>query len=163
ALVRGREERRHHVRSKWVALFWSAVAVFRRFPMLRVLLRLQDASGVPRVTPFVFVGNNRYEMKLLTPKSRSCLDRGELCLCVAEDEAVAEALLEDLAALEPALVIASGDLTQRATRAEFRAARHWLDRIPFPKLVVPGNHDIPLFDLFHRAFKPLTRYRRYIC
>jgi 3',5'-cyclic AMP phosphodiesterase CpdA len=81
----------------------------------------------------------------------------------AEDPRIAEALLDDLCAVEPALVIVSGDLTQRATRAEFRAARAWLDRIPFPKLVVPGNHDIPLFDLFHRAFRPLTRYRRFIC
>lgn len=81
ALVRGREERRHHVRNKWIALFWSAVAVFRRFPTVRVLLRIPDA--VPRVTPFVFVGNNRYDMKLLGGKSRESLDRGELCLCVA--------------------------------------------------------------------------------
>jgi 3',5'-cyclic AMP phosphodiesterase CpdA len=71
-------------------------------------------------------------------------------------------LLEDLAALPPDLVVVSGDLTQRARRAQFAAARRFLDRLPAPYVVVPGNHDIPLYDLVSRVLRPLARYRRMI-
>lgn len=79
-----------------------------------------------------------------------------------EGPELVEGLLVDLAAIQPLLVAVSGDLTQRARRAEFAAARRFLDRIPSPKLVVPGNHDIPLFDLVSRFARPLARFRRYI-
>jgi 3',5'-cyclic AMP phosphodiesterase CpdA len=79
-----------------------------------------------------------------------------------ESPEIVEGLLEDLVSVEPSLVAVSGDLTQRARRKEFVAARRFLDRIPFPRLVVPGNHDIPLFDLFTRFARPLARFRRYI-
>jgi len=80
----------------------------------------------------------------------------------AESPELVEGLLEDLGSVEPSLVVVSGDLTQRARRKEFMAARRFLDRIPSPRLVVPGNHDIPLFDLVRRFGWPLTRFRRYI-
>src|SRR5438445_2755469 len=79
-----------------------------------------------------------------------------------EDPAVAEGLLADLATQQPALVVNSGDLTQRARAGQFRAARAFLDRIPFPQLTVPGNHDIPFYDVARRFLSPLSRYRRYI-
>lgn len=74
----------------------------------------------------------------------------------------AEALVTDLQQLEPDATIVSGDLTQRARRREFRAAREYLDRLPGPLLVVPGNHDVPLFDLVARFFTPLLRYKALI-
>lgn len=80
----------------------------------------------------------------------------------AESPDVVLGLIEDLTAIAPSLVAVSGDLTQRATRREFLAARRFLDRIPFPKVVVPGNHDIPLFDFVTRFARPLARFRRYI-
>ena len=80
----------------------------------------------------------------------------------AESPAVVDGLLEDLASVAPSLVAVSGDLTQRARRKEFLAARLFLDRISCPKLVVPGNHDIPLFDVMNRFLRPLVRFRRYI-
>lgn len=79
-----------------------------------------------------------------------------------EDARVAEALLEDIVALEPSLVAVSGDLTQRARRREFVAARAFLDRLPFPRVVVPGNHDVPLYNVLHRMARPLDRYRELI-
>jgi 3',5'-cyclic AMP phosphodiesterase CpdA len=79
-----------------------------------------------------------------------------------EDPAVAEGLLRDLEAIQPALVVITGDLTQRARASEFRAARAYLDRIPFPQLTVPGNHDIPFYDVIRRFYSPLTRYKKYI-
>jgi 3',5'-cyclic AMP phosphodiesterase CpdA len=56
----------------------------------------------------------------------------------------AEALLDAIRALAPDAVAVSGDLTRRATPAEFRAVRAFLDRIDAPTVVVPGNHDVPL-------------------
>jgi 3',5'-cyclic AMP phosphodiesterase CpdA len=76
--------------------------------------------------------------------------------------AAAEDLLASLQADDPDLVVVSGDFTQRARRAEFIQARHFLDQIPQPKLVVPGNHDIPLYDLFRRFMTPFVEYDRYI-
>ena len=64
--------------------------------------------------------------------------------------------------LMPDLVVVSGDSTQRARRLEFKAARAFLERLPEPRLVVPGNHDIPLWDVIRRFVSPLDRYRRYI-
>ncbi len=79
-----------------------------------------------------------------------------------EDTPVAEELYRDLCALSPALVVVSGDLTQRARRHQFSKARHYLERLPFPTLVVPGNHDVPLYDVARRFLSPLTRYRTFI-
>ena len=64
--------------------------------------------------------------------------------------------------LAPDVVVVSGDLTQRARGEEFLAARAFLDSLPKPRLVVPGNHDIPLYNVAGRFFSPLVRYRRYI-
>ena len=82
-----------------------------------------------------------------------------------EDPAVAAALLAELdgsAAPAPSLVAISGDLTQRARPEQLRGARQLLDRLPGPYVVVPGNHDVPLYDLAERFFRPLERYRRII-
>ena len=62
----------------------------------------------------------------------------------------------------PDLLAVSGDLTQRARRMEFAAAREFLDALPFRRLVVPGNHDVPLYNVFTRFFTPLARYRHAI-
>ena len=63
---------------------------------------------------------------------------------------------------KPDVVAISGDFTQRARTVEYIAAREFLERIPFPKIVVPGNHDVPLRNLFLRFFRSLNSYRRYI-
>src|SRR5688572_31184974 len=84
-LVRTRDEiRRHHGMSKGPAMLRAAREVLRDPPFLGVALRVFD--DVARVkTPFVFIGNNRYEMKLFSLGARSALDRGELSLYVARN------------------------------------------------------------------------------
>ena len=62
----------------------------------------------------------------------------------------------------PDLVAISGDLTQRARSHQFQQARTFLDALPKPQIVVPGNHDIPLHNVFARFLEPLTKYKRYI-
>ena len=78
------------------------------------------------------------------------------------DEALIGPLQAAIAAIRPCLVAVSGDLTQRARRAQFRSARDFLHALPAPRLVVPGNHDVPLYDVARRFLRPLARYRRYI-
>src|ERR1700736_5174609 len=79
------------------------------------------------------------------------------------DPAILRPLLDFINTTKPDLVAISGDLTQRARTAEFKAARKFLDAIPFPKIVVPGNHDVPLHNIFARLFRMLDRFRRFIC
>ncbi|WP_424934132.1 metallophosphoesterase family protein [Amaricoccus macauensis] len=71
-------------------------------------------------------------------------------------------LLDAVERLSPDLVAVSGDLTQRARSSEFRAARAFLDRLPAPWLAVPGNHDVPLYNLAGRLIAPFRGYRRWI-
>lgn len=78
------------------------------------------------------------------------------------DPVVADGLLRQLQSRPPSLVVVSGDLTQRARRGQFAEARRFLDRLPPPCLVVPGNHDVPLYDVLRRFASPLGRYRRQI-
>lgn len=78
------------------------------------------------------------------------------------DQALLAPLRESVMAAHPDLVVVSGDLTQRARRKQFRAAAAWLATLPGPRLVVPGNHDVPLYDVVRRFVAPLARFRRYI-
>lgn len=78
------------------------------------------------------------------------------------DERVVEGLLADLTVQQPDLIVISGDLVQRAKPRHFRAARAFLEALPFPYLVVPGNHDIPVYNVVRRFFDPFGHYRRYI-
>lgn len=78
------------------------------------------------------------------------------------DPLIPPALREALVEARPHVVVVSGDLTQRARRAEFAAARQFLDSLPFPQVVVPGNHDVPLHDVMRRWLAPLEKYRSYI-
>ncbi|WP_445115252.1 metallophosphoesterase family protein [Acinetobacter sp. WZC-1] len=59
----------------------------------------------------------------------------------------------------PEAVVVSGDLTQRARRSEFQRCREFLTSLQTPYLVVPGNHDIPLYHLWHRLLRPFGLYQ----
>lgn len=61
---------------------------------------------------------------------------------------------------QPAAVICTGDLTQRARRREFAAAGRYLEALPVPMTVEPGNHDLPYFNPFERFVRPYRRYGR---
>ncbi len=60
---------------------------------------------------------------------------------------------------QPEAVVVSGDLTQRARWMQFLACRKFLDSLQLPFLVVPGNHDIPLYHVWDRFFNPFVRYQ----
>jgi 3',5'-cyclic AMP phosphodiesterase CpdA len=81
----------------------------------------------------------------------------------AADAAVASSFLRRAADLEPDVSILSGDLTMRARWSELALARRFVERLPQPRLVIPGNHDIPALNQpFERFFAPFRRYRRVI-
>ena len=78
-----------------------------------------------------------------------------------EQAAVVEALCRLTQSLQPEVAVLSGDITQRARRGQFAAARRFVDRLCVPNVVViPGNHDIPLFDVVARALFPYRNYMR---
>jgi 3',5'-cyclic AMP phosphodiesterase CpdA len=80
-----------------------------------------------------------------------------------EEPPVCQALCTDIRHHAPDLVVLTGDITQRARSAQFQAARRFLDSLaPIPVLALPGNHDLPLFDLFRRFAAPYGFYRKHI-
>lgn len=78
------------------------------------------------------------------------------------DPQLIEPLIKTITEMQPNLVAVSGDLTQRARSHQFIEARAFLDALPGPQIVVPGNHDIPLHNILARFLSPLDKYRRYI-
>lgn len=83
----------------------------------------------------------------------------------AHDERLVEAVARRIDEDKPDLVVASGDFTQRARTEQFQEACRFLGRLRdagHEVLAVPGNHDIPLYDVFRRFLSPLTRYKKYI-
>lgn len=78
------------------------------------------------------------------------------------DHSVVDPLIEAVTKLKPDVVAVSGDLTQRARSHQFKEARAFLDALPKPQIVVPGNHDVPLHNVFARFMNPLRKYQRYI-
>lgn len=74
----------------------------------------------------------------------------------------AEAMIRLAAEVRPDVVVAAGDLTQRAKRSEFEVARHLIDRFgDVPVVVTPGNHDVPLYRTLERLGAPYRNWRRF--
>ena len=83
----------------------------------------------------------------------------------AHDPRLVEAVEQRVHEEQPDLVVISGDFTQRARTEQFREACQFLERLReagHDVLGVPGNHDVPLYDVLRRFFSPLTRYKRFI-
>jgi 3',5'-cyclic AMP phosphodiesterase CpdA len=74
---------------------------------------------------------------------------------------VEQAVRRVVSSLSPELVVLSGDITQRARKSQFVAAQRFVAALDVPRVVViAGNHDIPLFNLWARAFSPYRNFRR---
>jgi len=83
----------------------------------------------------------------------------------AHDERLVDAVEGRVDELKPDLVVISGDFTQRARTEQFKEACRFLERLQragHEVLAVPGNHDVPLYDVLRRFLSPLARYRRFI-
>jgi 3',5'-cyclic AMP phosphodiesterase CpdA len=75
-----------------------------------------------------------------------------------EQPQVVDALATLARLQQPDLLVLSGDITQRARPAQFQAARAFMDRLGGPFVAIPGNHDIPLFDVWTRIRRPYARH-----
>lgn len=73
-----------------------------------------------------------------------------------------EPCLTAVRSAQPHLVVVSGDLTQRARKRQYAQAKAFLRALPRPQLVLPGNHDVPAYNLYRRLLQPLDRYKRII-
>ena len=83
----------------------------------------------------------------------------------AHETKLVDAVEQQVSDYQPDLVVISGDFTQRARTSQFEEACAFLGRLRddgHAVLAVPGNHDIPLYDVLRRFLSPLTRYRKYI-
>ncbi|MDT5062243.1 MAG: hypothetical protein QOH63_2702 [Acidobacteriota bacterium] len=82
-IVRHREKQQQQLgRGKWPAFIWATLTMLKRYPFLSVRLST-DEQRLIRHTPFVFIGNNEYEMESFNVGARSCIDAGHLSLYVA--------------------------------------------------------------------------------
>ncbi len=81
SIVRERQKKQRLGFRKWPAFFWAAVTVLKRYPFLAVRLSV-DEQEIVSMTPFVFVGNNEYQMESFQIGSRACLDAGLLSLYI---------------------------------------------------------------------------------
>ena len=83
----------------------------------------------------------------------------------AHDPKLVEAIEARVDEERPDLVVISGDFTQRARTDQFKEACRFLTRLKdagHEVLGVPGNHDVPLYDVLRRFLSPLTRYKRFV-
>jgi 3',5'-cyclic AMP phosphodiesterase CpdA len=71
-------------------------------------------------------------------------------------------LIEDVNREKPDITVISGDFTQRARASQFLHARHLIEALPTPVMTLPGNHDLPLFNIASRFLLPRRNYKRYI-
>lgn len=80
----------------------------------------------------------------------------------AHEPLVTQDLVASVEAERPDLVVLSGDFTQRAQAKQFEEALAFSNKLPEPKLVIPGNHDMPLWNVAARIFAPYRNYNRFI-
>ena len=79
-----------------------------------------------------------------------------------ENAAAVEAAVQAVADFGPTLTVVTGDVTLNGLPREFAAAAAWLARLPAARIVTPGNHDTPYWNIPLRALTPFARYRRWI-
>ena len=98
SMVFERDLQRRTGRSKWTAVFWASLTVLRRFRSVRVRLSMNGQTWF-RKSPFVFVGNNEYQIEGLNVGTRSRLNAGRLSLYIAQPASRARLIWLSLAAL----------------------------------------------------------------
>jgi diacylglycerol kinase family enzyme len=108
------EEQKKEGRNKWIAFARASVSVLRDYSPLHVRLHV-DGKELSRTTPFVFVGNNKYEIEGLNIGARKRLDAGELCIFVSNRPSRADLMRMALFALVGRLQ-QTGDLEMLITK-----------------------------------------------
>jgi 3',5'-cyclic AMP phosphodiesterase CpdA len=75
-------------------------------------------------------------------------------------DGLAEVLKDAVAAAEPDVIVVAGDLTMRSRSREFSQAQAWLKTLTAPLMLLPGNHDLPAWNIFERFSSPFARYAK---
>jgi diacylglycerol kinase family enzyme len=81
--VREREEQERRGHIKRVAFMLALRALVRRYFRLRMKVHMDQTEALEHVTPFLFIGNNRYQTSGFDIGTRSKLDSGRLWVCTA--------------------------------------------------------------------------------
>ena len=173
----------HSAQEVFRLAFNGLVSDWRRDPGVTVEACVQGTVSARRSIPAILDG----EIQRLPRRGRICVrplrlprpgparpGRGQLVsLRIAhlsdihfggENKLAVEAALAAVApaALAPTLTMVTGDLTLNGLPQEFLSAHAWLDRLPAERIVTPGNHDTPYWNLILRTLTPFERYRRFI-
>lgn len=129
-------------------------------PRRRELSPVATRHGGPTVGNTFATEHSRNEGK---PRAMKILHVSDLHFGPPYLPRVGEALVDVAPKLDPDLLVVSGDFTQRAKPEQFQAAAEFLQRLPdLPRVVVPGNHDVPLYRIKERLTEPHRHYRHYI-
>ena len=118
SIVRERERQQRLGWGKWPAYIWAALAVLRRYPFLDIRLSA-DGNDLRSRTPFVFIGNNEYEMETLDIGGRTCLDAGKLSLYMTRR-------ISRLGLIRLALLALFGGLRQDKDFLSFSTKEIWI-------------------------------------
>ena len=79
----------------------------------------------------------------------------------ADDPAQVRHLIAAVKSLDPDLIIVTGDITRHGSLREFKAGLEFMQALPYPAMVLPGNHDVPYLNLLLRIFRPFQRLASY--
>jgi diacylglycerol kinase family enzyme len=140
-VVRHRDEMRQRLgHGKWYAMLRAIIAIFRRFPLVKLRLTVNGEEW-HRTTPFVFVGNNQYQIDRLNLGQRTRLDRGDLCIYFANRTG-------RLGMLRLALRVLLGHLRQDHDFNALCATEVWIDT-PRSSISVAADGEV------HRLTPPL--------
>ncbi len=145
-IVRQREEQQRHGHEKWFAFGLAVWAALRRYYRLRVKLQLDEAEAHARLTPFLFVGNNRYEIAGLEIGRRASLHSGRLWVCMPPAPTRADLVRTALRGL-------TGRVTDRDLHA-FETAELWV-QASTPRINVTRDGEVSVMETpLHYKIRP---------
>jgi 3',5'-cyclic AMP phosphodiesterase CpdA len=78
-----------------------------------------------------------------------------------ENSKIVNHLIDDINEIKPDVIVVSGDLTQRAKTKEYSKAKIFLKNLDYHTVVIPGNHDIPLYNIWGRIVHPFKKFETY--
>jgi diacylglycerol kinase family enzyme len=136
-IVRQREEQQRHGHTKWVAFGLAVSAALRRYYRLRVKLHLDEAEANARLAPFIFVGNNRYEITGVELGQRRSLQSGRLWVCMPPAPSRYDLVRTALRSL-------AGRATDRDLHA-FEVAEFWV-QASTPRINVSTDGEVSVMD-----------------
>jgi hypothetical protein len=127
--IRQREEQEQHGHTKRVAFVLALRSVIRRYFRLRMKVHMDQAEALEHVTPFLFVGNNRYQTAGLERKAVNSRRRSLMHLACTSDTGRSSTALVALTSFCPAARSAGPRLKSREKECDNGddSPHHWSD------------------------------------